>query len=229
MTLAGHRRFFARFAGTACAGLARKLREPLCEVLAALFSLCWSLYGRLHRRTRRPWQRPYLHANVGDVEFRRGGLGLSVGYVGRRLGFEFDVDRHHHFFKDKELESVPKPCMPGAARGCIDSDTEARIFMGNVVAPIATSGMTSWRPYGSAGMGVIHAWIHDAGEYDTSQTNLALNVGGGVTYRLNNRLALRGDVRYLHAFVDEDKREGAYFKDYGFWRMAFGVTFGFPR
>jgi opacity protein-like surface antigen len=155
----------------------------------------------------------------------------SVGYLGRRLGFEFDVDRHHHFFKDEELESVPNPCIPGVApgQGCIDSDTDAWIFMANVMAPMAPSGATTWRPYGSAGLGVIHPWIHDAGEYDTSQTNLAFNVGGGVMYRLSNWLAVRGDVRYLHAFVDENKREGAYFKDYGFWRTAFGVTFGFPR
>jgi hypothetical protein len=173
---------------------------------------------------------PYLHANFGDVEFRRGGPGVIVGYVGRRLGFELDVDRHHHFFKDKDLESVPNPCIPGvAAAACIDSDTDAWVLMGNVVAPITTSGARKWRPYGTAGLGVIHPWIGDAGEYDTGQTNLAFNVGGGAMYSLNNRVRLRSDVRYFHAFVDENKREGAYFKDYGFWRVTLGVTFAFPK
>jgi len=172
---------------------------------------------------------PYLHANFGDVESRRGGLGVSVGYLGRRLGFELDVDRHHHFFKDEDLESVPNPCMPGVVGPCIDSDTEAWILMGNVVAPILTSEATKWRPYGTAGLGVIHAWIHDAGEYDTSQTNVAFNVGGGVMYGLNKRVRLRSDLRYFRAFVDESKREGGYFKDYGFWRATFGVAFGFAR
>ena len=45
-------------------------------------------------------------------------------------------------------------------------------------------------------------------------------------YSLNKRLGLRGDLRYFRAFVDEDKREGGYFKDYGFLRATFGVTFG---
>jgi hypothetical protein len=72
---------------------------------------------------------------------------------------------------------------------------------------------------------VIHAWIHDAGEYDTNQTNLAVNVGGGALHWLNDWLALRGDARFFHAFVDEEKREGAYFKDYDFGRVEFGVTF----
>jgi hypothetical protein len=48
-------------------------------------------------------------------------------------------------------------------------------------------------------------------------------------YSLKGRLGLRGDVRYVRAFVDEDKREGGYFKDYGFLRATFGVTFRFPR
>ena len=48
-------------------------------------------------------------------------------------------------------------------------------------------------------------------------------------YSLNNRVALRGDVRYFLAFVNEDKRDGFYFNDYGFLRATFGVTFGFPR
>jgi Amidase len=45
---------------------------------------------------------PYLGVNIaGDVEFRRGGPGGSVGYLGSRLGFEFQ--RYQHFFKDSEI------------------------------------------------------------------------------------------------------------------------------
>ena len=167
---------------------------------------------------------PYLHANFGDVEFRRGGAGLSAGWFGRRLGFELDLDRHEHFFKDRELESVPNPCMPGVVGQCIDSDTDAWIFMGNAVVPIPTAQTSRWRPYGAAGLGVIYAWVHDAGEYDTEQTNLAFDVGGGVMYQLLDWLALRADGRYLHGFVDEDKREGGYYHDYDFGRVAVGVT-----
>jgi hypothetical protein len=74
-------------------------------------------------------------------------------------------------------------------------------------------------------MGVIHAWIEDAGPYNTSQENLAINMGGGALRRLNDWLALRGDVGYFRAFVDEEKREGAYFKDYQFARVELGLTF----
>lgn len=58
---------------------------------------------------------PYLGINLaGDAEFRRGGPGVSGGYFGDRLGFEFDLQRYHHFFKDKNVDLVPNNCAPGA-------------------------------------------------------------------------------------------------------------------
>jgi hypothetical protein len=45
-------------------------------------------------------------------------------------------------------------------------------------------------------------------------------------YSLSNRVGLRGDLRYFRALVDEEKREGGFFRDYGFWRVAVGVTLG---
>ena len=57
---------------------------------------------------------PYLGINLaGDAEFRRGGPGVSGGYFGDRLGFEFDVQRYHHFFKDRNVDLVPNNCAPG--------------------------------------------------------------------------------------------------------------------
>ena len=77
--------------------------------------------------------------------------------------------------------------------------------------------------YGTTGFGVIHAWVEGPGDqYDVEQDDLAFNVGGGVMYSLNGRVGLRGDLRYFRAFVDEDKREGGYFKDYGFLRDVRG-------
>ena len=45
--------------------------------------------------------------------------------------------------------------------------------MGNVVAPIRSKG-AKWRPYGTAGLGVIHAWVEGPGDqYDVEQDNMA--------------------------------------------------------
>ena len=175
---------------------------------------------------------PYLGINLaGDAEFRRGGPGGSIGYFGDRLGVELDFMRYNHFFKDEKVELVPNNCRPSLPPGtqCVDLNTDATGFMGNLVVPLR-GRQAKWRPDVTAGLGVIHAWVEGPGDqYDVEQDNLAVNVGGGMTYAFNARVGLRGDLRYFHAFVDESKREGGYFQDYGFLRATVGVTVSFAR
>jgi opacity protein-like surface antigen len=177
---------------------------------------------------------PYMGINLaGDAEFRRGGPGVSAAYVVGPVAFEFDVERYNHFFKDKEVTGlVPNNCGVGpTGEPCTDLNTDAIGYMGNVVAPIRIRGANHWRPYATAGLGVIHSWVTDPSKTvaDTNQNNLAFSFGGGVIYSLNHRVGVRGDVRYIRALVDESQRDGFYFKDYGFLRVTFGVTFGFPQ
>jgi Outer membrane protein beta-barrel domain len=179
---------------------------------------------------------PYLPINIaGDVEAGMGGIGGSIGYVGSRVGFEFDLARYHHFFRDVDVSNL-------VSDSRIDLDTDAWSVMGNVVMPIHFQGATNWRPYGTAVFGVMRAMFDFAqggtrsGDpsspiipNDIHQNNLGFNAGAGVRYLLNDRVGFRGDLRYFRALVDEDAREGGYFKDCGFWRAAFGVTFEFGR
>src|SRR5262245_40451633 len=93
---------------------------------------------------------PYLGINLaGDAEFRRGGPGVAVVHVGRRLGFELDLERYNHFFKDKNVvDLVPHNCGVGAAGvPCTDLNTDAIGFTGNVVIPIPITRAEQWRPY----------------------------------------------------------------------------------
>jgi opacity protein-like surface antigen len=130
---------------------------------------------------------------------------------------------YQHFFKDDDVINL----VPDRRA---DFDTDAVSFMGNVVAPVRIQGATRWRPYGTAGLGVIRAWLDSTvDQLDTDQNNLAFNVVGGVMYSLRKHVGLRGDLRYFRALVDEDKREGVFFRDYGFWRTTVGVTLEFPR
>lgn len=175
---------------------------------------------------------PYFGANVaGDVEQGKGGAGGSAGYLGGRFGFEFDVMRYQHFFKDSEVfpldPAAPPNCTPAAQQAgdrCTDIDTDAIGFMGNVVLPLRIQ-RAKWRPYGTAGLGVIRAWTN---EEDRHQNNLGFNGGGGVMYSLSRHVALRGDLRYFRVLVDETTREGVLLGDYGFLRVSFGITVGFP-
>jgi opacity protein-like surface antigen len=173
---------------------------------------------------------PDLGMNIaGDVEHGKGGPGGSVGYFAGRLGFELDFQRYQHFFKDSEvfpLDPGAPPNCTATATSCTDIDTDAWGVTGNVVVPIRIKGAPKWRPYGTAGLGLIHAWTN---ERDRQQNDLGFNVGGGVMFSLSKRVGLRADVRYFRAFADENKPDGVYFKDYGFWHARLGVTFGFPR
>jgi opacity protein-like surface antigen len=168
---------------------------------------------------------PYIGVNLaGDAEFRRGGVGAAFGYIGDRLGAELDVERHHHFFKDKNVDLVPNNCAAGGSPACIDLNTRAWRLMGHVVAPLRGRGQ-KWRPYGTAGFGVIRPWIEGPGDrYDVKQSDFAFSVGGGVIYSRKDRVGFRADVRYLRGLVDESKREGAYFRDYGFLHASVGLT-----
>jgi opacity protein-like surface antigen len=179
---------------------------------------------------------PQAAMNVaGGVEHGKGGPGGSVGYVGGRFGFEVDFQRYQHFFKDSEVApldpAAPPNCSPGIQGPCTDINTDAMGVMGNVIAVIPVGGAPRWRPYGTAGLGVIHGWTEEPkGSVERNQTDLAFNVGAGVMYSLTRRVGVRTDLRYFRAFVDEGKPDGVVFKDYGFWRATLGVTFGsLPR
>jgi len=108
----------------------------------------------------------------------------------------------------------------------VDITTDAWGLMGNLVVPIRIKSAPKWRPYGAAGLGVIQAWTNEPGR---QQDDLGFNLGGGVMFSPGSRVGLRADLRYFRALADEDKPDGVYFNDYGFWRAALGITFGFPR
>jgi hypothetical protein len=134
----------------------------------------------------------YLDGNVGgDVETDRGGAGLALGYYYRgRIGLELDVAYQFHFFKDEDVaDLVPER---------VDLNTRAITAMANVVAPIPIPRAPIWLPYGSAGLGAVHAIFAADGsdELDRTQTNLAFNVGVGMKHRLTElvRPAGRGTV-----------------------------------
>ncbi len=174
---------------------------------------------------------PQLGMNfAGDVEHGKGGPGGSVAYFHGRLGFELEFQRYQHFFKDSEIlpldPAAPPNCRPGVGPSCTDIDTDAMGFMANVVVPIRIQAAPKWRPYGTAGLGLIRAWTN---ERDRNQNDVGFNVGGGVMFSLSKRVGLRADLRFFLALADENEPDGVYFKDYGFWRATLGVTFGFPR
>lgn len=166
----------------------------------------------------------YLDTNVaGDVQTDRGGVGASIGYYfGGKLGIELDIERHDHFFRDEDIADL----VPVG----IDLNSDAMLYMGNIVVPLHVQRAGIWRPYASAGAGAIRAIFDSVGadQYDAKQTNLTIHAGAGVMHALTRHVGLRADAHYFRALVDESA-EGGYRKDYGFWRVSLGVTIGFPH
>jgi hypothetical protein len=171
---------------------------------------------------------PHVDAKLaGDIETSRGGAGMSVGYHipawrGVGVGLELDASWYGHFFRDADVaQLVPEG---------VDLNTDALAVMGHLVLPVSIPRAPVWRPYGTIGLGMIHAMFTVPGteEYDTDQRNLTFAAGVGVMHQLTRLLGLRTDVRYYHAFVDEHASDGGYFEDYGFWDVSVGVTFQLP-
>jgi opacity protein-like surface antigen len=149
---------------------------------------------------------PYLGANIGNeddgLEKTSANFGVSAGFLGERaLGLEVDLGRAQDLFLDTPVTSL--------------------MVNGIVGVP---SGRT--RPYVAGGLGLMHASAFEVSgvELLPSQSDLGINVGGGVMTELSDRVGLRGDLRYFRALVDETSAAGGILEDYQYWRATVGVT-----
>jgi len=166
---------------------------------------------------------------AGDVQSGRLGLGVSVAYyLGGRIGLELDAEFHGHFFRDEDIAS--RQPMD------VDLNTNAALASGNLVVPYCVRGaFGAWCPYATAGAGMIYEVFQGvahgpaAENFDHQKADLAINAGIGVTHALTRWVGFRVDARYFHAFVDESASGNTYPKDYGYWRLSVGVTFGGPQ
>ena len=172
---------------------------------------------------------PYVANNAaGDVQSGRLGLGLSLAvFPWAHFGFELDGQLHGHFFRDEDVADL-------VSEG-VDLDTTAALLSASGVVRYCVSGASygTWCPYATVGVGAIHAsfkgMAREPGATSSSktQTDPALTAGVGITHAFARYIGVRFDARYFHALVDESSRDGGYFEDYGFLRLAAGVTVGF--
>jgi opacity protein-like surface antigen len=79
------------------------------------------------------------------------------------------------------------------------------------------------RPFGVAGVGVIHAQTCVAAcPGATTWTDFGFNGGGGLQFLFSDVFGLRGDVRYFTALGDHPDPSR---QNLSYWRIAFGATF----
>jgi opacity protein-like surface antigen len=160
-----------------------------------------------------------------DDEFeRRVDFGVTAGWMSQGIiGWEVDFGFSPNFFQDTIGDA-----------NFDFGDSNVTTLMGNVLisAPIGGTRGVGIHPYGSGGVGLIRSSI-SAGDFfdDVSSNDFGFNVGGGVNVYFNDRVGIRGDVRYIRSFEDNepDDEFDLALSDFDFWRASVGVTFRFGQ
>ena len=191
--------------------------EPMRTRVLAMYALTAALSAATVREARADWLlTPYLGVTFGgSTPEQQVNYGLSAAFLGAGVvGFEIDASITPKFF---DTDS-----------GVID-DSNVSTVMGNVVLSAPGSG-PSFRPYLAAGAGIIRLKATSVGNFfDLDDNSLGINLGGGLLSQFNERVGIRGDVRYFRSFRDSDDDEGLDLDlaGFNFWRGTLGVTFRF--
>jgi opacity protein-like surface antigen len=153
----------------------------------------------------------------GDDEVeRRMDFGASLGWNPKVVGFEVDFGYSPNFFEDTAGD-----------RNFEFGDSNVTTLMGNVL--LSTPAGTGFRPYASAGLGLIRTNVSSGtGLFNDLSTNdLGINVGGGVNAQFNDMIGVRGDLRYFRSLQENipDNDFDLSLGNFDFWRGSVGLTF----
>jgi hypothetical protein len=143
-------------------------------------------------------------------------LGASGGWLGEVFGFEADFTRAAGFFDRDDRDLL------------IDSGVHT--LTGNVVIALPRRmAQYSLRPSFVGGAGLMHVKVQaQFGAVDISRTMPAMNLGGGVTGFVNDRVGVNWEVRRFRTLDRSgDEVQGDSFGDerLSFWRLTMSVAF----
>ena len=180
---------------------------------------------------------PFIGGNLGaqaglatanttfdDQVERRLDVGASLGWMGKGIaGFEIDYGWSPNFFQNTT----------GSGNFAF-GDSNVTTLMGNVVVGIPVGGQRGGgvRPYVTGGAGLLRSNISATTFFpnDFNASNFGMNVGGGVHGYFNDRVGLRGDLRYFRLLQDNAPAANNLdlaLSSFNFWRASIGVTFRF--
>jgi hypothetical protein len=140
-------------------------------------------------------------------------IGVNGGWLGDVFGVEADFGRAPGFFERGDLGLV--------------TDTSASTLTGNVVVALPRRlAEYTLRPYFVGGAGAMFVHVDDAnGNPFISRSLKAMDLGGGVTGFLTNRIGLNWDVRYFRS-IDRTFESGLSLasEQLSFWRASMAVA-----
>ena len=140
------------------------------------------------------------------------GLGFSDGEGLSDGAFLLGVAGAYNFTTQLAVEGE-LAIIPDIAGDNNDVDISVQTFSANGVYHFETNSKVV--PYATLGLGFGRTSADFTTLPDVSSSEFAVNLGGGVKYPINDRLAVRGDLRYFNV-NDENPN---------FWRIYGGVTF----
>jgi opacity protein-like surface antigen len=132
----------------------------------------------------------------------------ATGMGGGVIGGEFDFGYSPNFFGDEN----------------VFGSNNVLTLVGNLIVGIPLGGSSGFgfRPYGTAGVGLIRSQT-DVLDLDISSNDFGVNAGGGVFVFFGDHVGMRGDLRYFRAGFDE--LNFLDFDHVDFWRGSIGITF----
>jgi Outer membrane protein beta-barrel domain len=164
--------------------------------------------------------------DVGDLNDnfeRKVAYGVNLAWMGAGvIGFEVDFGSTPNFFEDT------------SGTDNFDwGESNMTTLMTNLVLGVPIGGQSGFgfRPYGSAGLGLIRSNVSSLGLFDDLATNdLGFNLGGGAHLFFGDNIGIRGDLRFFRGLQGEDDDDDLFdleARDLDFWRGTVGVTFRF--
>jgi hypothetical protein len=149
-------------------------------------------------------------------ESRHVAIGISAVYLGEIFGVEAEASQVPKFFQRSDADL--------ALRSVVNTLT------GNVIValPRKWSGY-SLRPYAVAGFGLLYARTDSPrlGAFDVTSNMGAIDIGGGATGFVSNRIGVGWDLRYFRRVTGgPDRTTGLVFGDpeLSFWRISMSVV-----
>ena len=170
------------------------------------------------------WQlRPFLGLTFGgsttffDLEQAAGDPNLVIGFnsvlLGELIGLEADVGYAPGFFQSGGQHLVTR--------------SSATTVTGNIVVALPRRlAEFTLRPYFVGGAGLMQARINDPSKVlGVSSTLPALDLGGGVTGFLSDRIGVSWDVRHFRSFGGKARGLSFGREQLSFWRANMALVF----
>lgn len=150
-------------------------------------------------------------------ETRHVAIGISALYLGDIFGVEAEVSQVPKFFQRSDADLTLRSVVNTVSGSVI------------IAMPRKVSGY-SLRPYAVAGFGLLHASKITtlSGAFDIASNMGAINLGGGVTGFVSDRIGLGWDLRYFRRVTGgPDPSTGLLFgreTQLSFWRASMSLV-----